>query len=119
MPRTRLRSRNSRRRVPIRRSQVAFIRGAWTAVCKILALAAWKTASKEQVKFEPRSRIRNRKSSDRSPRFRARLRACCTVHSPAGWAVTPAGCIRRVPCPMNTRTYSLVSSTVSTWRNRR
>jgi hypothetical protein len=39
--------------VPIRRAQVAFIRGAWTAVRKILALAAWKTASKEQVKSGP------------------------------------------------------------------
>jgi hypothetical protein len=33
-PRIRVRSRTSRRRVPARRSQVAFIRGAWTAVRK-------------------------------------------------------------------------------------
>ena len=33
-----------------------------------------------------------------------RLRACCTVHSPVGLAVTPPRCIRRVPCSMNTRT---------------
>ena len=39
--------------MPIRRSQVAFIRGAWTAVRKILALAARKTASKERVKSGP------------------------------------------------------------------
>ena len=50
---------------------------------------AWKTASKDWVKFDPRSRIRNRKFSNRSPRVRARLRACCTVHSPVGFAVTP------------------------------
>ena len=30
--------------------------------------------------------------------------------------VTPPRCIRRVPCSMNTSTYSRVSSTVSTWR---
>jgi hypothetical protein len=78
--------------------------------------AAWKTASKDWVKFDPRSRIRNRKFSNRSPRVRARLRACCTVHSPVGFAVTPPRCIRRVPCSMNTSTYMRFSSTVSTCR---
>jgi hypothetical protein len=39
----------------MRRSQIAFIRGAWTAVRKILVPAAWKTASNEAVKFDPRS----------------------------------------------------------------
>ena len=47
---------------------------------------------------------------------RERLRACCAVHSPVGLAVTPPRCIRRVPCSMNTRTYSRFSSTVSTWK---
>ena len=78
--------------------------------------AAWKTASKEAVKFDPRSRSRNLMSSNRSPRLIARLRACCTVHSPVGFAVTPPRCIRRVPCSINTRTYSLFSSTLSTCR---
>src|SRR5450631_1290506 len=54
------------------------------------------------------------KSPNRPPRSRARLRPCCTVHSPVGWAVTPPTCIRRVPCSMNTSTYSLVSRMVST-----
>jgi hypothetical protein len=46
------------------------------------------------------------------------LRACCTVHSPDGCALTPPKCIRRVPCSMNTRTYSLLSSTVSAcWKS--
>jgi hypothetical protein len=36
------------------------------------------------VKFDPRSRIRNRKFSNRLSRLMARLRACCTVHSPVG-----------------------------------
>jgi hypothetical protein len=102
--------------VPIRRSQIAFIRGACTAVRTIVVPVAWKTASKDAVKFEPRSRIRKRKSPNRSPRSRARLRACCTVQSPVGWAVTPPTCIRRLPCSTNTRTYSLVSATVSTCR---
>ena len=33
--------------------------------------------------------------------------------SPVGFAVTPPRCIRRVPCSMNTRTYSLFSSAPS------
>src|ERR1700691_1390649 len=91
-----MRSRSSRRRVPARRSQMAFMRGAWTAVRRIVMPADWKTASKDEVKFDPRSRTRNLMSSNRSPKLRARLRACCTVHSPAGFAgdaakVHPAG----------------------------
>ena len=47
------------------RSQIAFMRGAWTAVRTILVPVAWKTASKDAVKFDPRSRIRNLTSSNR------------------------------------------------------
>jgi hypothetical protein len=36
-------------------TQVAFIRGACTAVRRIVAPAAWKTASKDPVKVDPRS----------------------------------------------------------------
>ena len=43
---------------------------------------------------------------NRSPKLTARLRACGTVHSPAGFAVTPPRCIRRVPCSINTRACS-------------
>ena len=59
------------RRVPTRRSQIAFIRGAWTAVRRILAPAAWNTASNAQVKFDPRSRIRNLMFANLSSRARA------------------------------------------------
>jgi hypothetical protein len=48
-------------------------RGACTAVRRIVMPVAWKTASKEGVKFEPRSRIRNRKPVNRWPRSRARF----------------------------------------------
>ena len=37
-----------------RRSQVAFIWGACTAVPRILVPVTWKTASNEAVKFDPR-----------------------------------------------------------------
>ena len=68
------------------------------------------------MKFDPQSRIKNLMSANRSSRPMARLRACCTVHSPVGFAVTPPRCIRRVPSSMNTRTYSLLRSTVSACR---
>jgi hypothetical protein len=75
--------------VPTRRSQIAFMRGVCTAVRRILVPAAWKTASNETVKFDPRSRSRNLMPSNRSPRMRERLRerlrACWVVHSPVGW----------------------------------
>jgi hypothetical protein len=53
---------------PARCSQIAFHRGAWMAVRRILAPVAWKTASKERVTFGPRSRMRNLISSNRLPR---------------------------------------------------
>ncbi|MET8003585.1 hypothetical protein [Nonomuraea glycinis] len=40
----------------------------------------------------------------RSPGSITRLRACCTVHAPAGCAVTPARCSFRVPCSMKIST---------------
>ena len=55
----------TRRRGPVR---------DWTAERTTLASAAWKTASNEAVKFDPRSRIKDLMSSNRSPRVRARLR---------------------------------------------
>jgi len=51
-------------------------------------------------------------SSNHRSKVRARLRACGTVHSPAGFAVTPPTGLRRVPCSVNTRTDSRLSSTV-------
>jgi hypothetical protein len=38
------------------------------------------------------------------------------AHAPVGCAVTPVRWSRRVPCSMNTSTYSRLSSTVSTTR---
>ncbi len=72
-----MRSRSSRRTVPARRSHIAFIRGACTAVGMIVVPFAWKTGG----------------AGGDAPR-----------------------CIRRVPCPVNTRTYRLVSRTKPTAR---
>jgi hypothetical protein len=46
------------------------------------APAPWNTASNEAVKFDPRSRMRNLMSSNRSPRVRARLRAWVPASGP-------------------------------------
>ena len=67
-PRISTRSGSSRRRVPTRRSQIASIRGAWTAVCRILVPVAWKMTSNEVVKSDPPSRIGNLMLSNRSSR---------------------------------------------------
>jgi hypothetical protein len=62
------------------------MRGAWTtAVRRILVPVAWKTASKEAVKFGPRSRIRNLMSSNRSPGLRVRVAGL--LHGPLAGGV--------------------------------
>src|ERR1017187_7316616 len=62
---------------------------------------------KDDVKFDPRWRIWNLFSANGSGKLRARWQAGCPTQSPAGCAVTPPRCIRRVPCWINTRTCSL------------
>ena len=45
-----------------------------------------------------------------------RLRACCAVQAPSGWAVTPRMCTRRVPTSMTNSTYRRLRKIVSTWK---
>jgi hypothetical protein len=94
-PRIGTRSRSSRRRVPTRRSQVAFIRGAWTAVRKIVVPADWKTASNEAVTLEPRSRIRNLKGTvalvDRGERETGEVTSSGSVQSSLASGSRPVG----------------------------
>jgi hypothetical protein len=102
-----MRSKSSRRRAPTSRSQIAFIRGARTAVRKTLVPTAWKTASNGAVKFDPRSRIRNLMSSNRSPnllvsylpaaslRCQASSVAGVTGKTPPSACVVPAAPARR------------------------
>src|ERR1039457_5219647 len=56
------------------------------------------TSSNASVNLPSRSRIRKLKRSAGSPRSISRLRACWAVQAPAGWAVTPRICTRRVSC---------------------
>ena len=81
---------------------------------RILAPVVWKTAPDEEVKSGPRSQITNLMSSNRW----SRVRAMRTAGSPlAGGIRDDAAEVHpAVPCSMNTRTYSLLSSTVSTCR---
>jgi hypothetical protein len=71
----RMRSRHSRRSVPIQRSAIAFARGACGGVWMMLIPAARKTASKASVNFVSRSRMRKRNCSARSVRSIRRFRA--------------------------------------------
>ena len=97
-------SRHSRRSVPMKRSAIAFARGARTGVRMMRMSAPANTASKAAVNLLSRSRIKNRNWSARSPRSMSRLRACWVTQAPVGWAVIPAMCTRRVPCSITTRT---------------
>jgi hypothetical protein len=44
----------------------------------------------------------------------ARFRAFWVTQAESGWAVTPAGCTRRVESSMKNRTYSVLRPIVST-----
>lgn len=58
-PRPSMRSKHSRRMVPTNRSAMAFACGARIGVLMILTQSAANTASKDEVNFVSRSRIRN------------------------------------------------------------
>ena len=109
-------ARHSWRALAIQRSAIAFARGAWTGVWMIRTPVALNTASNAAVNFVSRSRIRNFRPSAWPSRSISRLRACWVTHAPAGWAVMPARCTRRVPCSMKNSTYRRRSNTVSTWK---
>jgi hypothetical protein len=84
------RSNNSRRRVPIIRSQIAFALGACGGLARILMASAWNTASKEAVNWPARSLIRILAEAARWPKSIRKLRAACAVQAPSGVAVMPA-----------------------------
>src|SRR5258708_16012901 len=76
-----------------------------------------RTASNDVVNCPARFRTRNRKSAARSPRSISRLRICCTVHGPSGFAVTPRTCTQRLPTSMTNRQYRHWRVTAqSTWK---
>jgi hypothetical protein len=57
-----------------------------------VGLTGARTASNDAVNCPARSWTRNRKSAARSPGSISRLRICCTVHGPSGFAVTLRMC---------------------------
>jgi hypothetical protein len=59
---------HSRRALAIHRSQIAFVRGAWTGVVMIRMPTAVKTASNASVYLASRSLIRNFRPPVRSPK---------------------------------------------------
>jgi len=70
----------SRRRVPTRRSQVGFMRRAWTALRRILAPVAWKTASKEAG--EVRSAVAEQEPDALEPLAKAEGKVAGLLHGP-------------------------------------
>jgi len=110
-PRIRTRSRTLRRKVPTTRSRVAFIAEPDGGAHDRCA-GGLEDGVERDREVEPRSRIRYLKPGT-APGSRARLRACCTIHSLVA-GVMPPRCIRQVPCSMSTNTHSCVSSAVPT-----
>src|SRR5262249_30137923 len=76
-----------------------------------------KSAPKDAVNCPTRSRTRNRKSAVLSPRSINRLRICCVVHGPSGFAVTPRICTYREPISITKKQYRRCRVTAqSTWK---
>src|SRR5215472_9884833 len=91
------------------------MRGAWTAVCRILAPVAAEYGVERGR--EVRSAVTDEELDVLEPLVEGQGEVGPAAPSiPRGLAVTPPRCIRRVPCSMNTRTYTLLSSAVSTCR---
>jgi hypothetical protein len=99
---TRIRSRHSRRTVPIHRSTKAFARGARTGVRIVRMPSERNTSSNPAVNLLSRSWIKNRIDSVRSTSVSMMFRACCVAHSPVGFGVIPARDTCRIESSMNT-----------------
>jgi hypothetical protein len=99
-----IRSRDSRRMVPMTRSQMALVLGARTGVVMTLVDSAAKTASNEAVNLVSRSRIKNLTVRAWLANSMEWLRACWVTQLVTGLHVMPAIRTRRVSCGMNTRT---------------
>src|SRR5665213_864627 len=89
-PRMRMRSRHSRRRVPMILSQVAFARGVRTGVLTIRMPSDLKTSSNDRANLQSRSRIKNLTDGLRSAQPKVTLRACWVTQPAAGLVVMPA-----------------------------
>ena len=69
-----------------------FARGLRGGIFTTSMPASASAASNDAVNCPARSRTRNRKPAARSPRSISRLRICCVVHGPSGFAVIPRIC---------------------------
>ena len=87
---------------------IEFILGACTAEWMTLIPADWKTASNAALKLASRSCSTNFARMPASSRSIRRFRACCTTQDWTGCSVAPRIRIRRLPCSMTARTYTLV-----------
>jgi hypothetical protein len=75
------------------------------------------SVSTDAVNCPARSRTKNRKSAVLSPRSINRLRICCVVHGPSGFAVTPRICTYREPISITKKQHRRCRVTAqSTWK---
>ena len=90
--------------VPMKRSAMAFARGARIGVRMMRILAPVKTASNAAVNLLSRSRIKNRNRLAWSPSSMSRLRACCSIQPVSGLLVIAKYSTRRLPIEMKAST---------------
>jgi hypothetical protein len=92
-----VRSRHSRRALPIQRSAIAFARGACTGVLMIRTPMAVNTASKGS-ELGIAVTDHELEGGGLIAEIHQQIAACWATHAPVGWAVMPARCTRRVWC---------------------
>ena len=105
-------SRHSRRALAIHPSAIAFARGTHTGGFGYPHALRGEHGAGACGEFGITVMDQELDSSTRSSRFMSGLRACRGDSLPAGGAVIPARCTRRVPCSMANSTYRRRSSTV-------
>ena len=96
-----VRSRSSRRRVPIQRSANAFATGVRTGVLRIFIRSVLKISSKASMNWLARSRTSAWASASWWPYWSSRFRAAWVPQTPLGWSVTPAKYTVRVGMSMH------------------
>ena len=96
------RSRNSRRRVPMRLSQIAFALGACGGLATILMPSAVNKASTEPVNWPAPVADQELDRSCSLPEVHQEVAGCLRGPLPSGRAVMPARRARRAPCSIRT-----------------
>ena len=97
-------SRHSRRRVPMKRSAIAFARGARTGVRMMRMSAPAKTASNGGGELAVPVADQEPEPVGAVAEVHQQVAGLLGDQSPVGWAVIPARCTRRRSCSITMRT---------------